>query len=111
MGTADSRGRPSRTISRAIDRSIVHWVDHMPARRQWSMRNLYSCTAADGSPERATMDAIDAPAIPVTNDAPVASAAPTERAKGDVEPVGAEWKSIERARRWAGRVDHRGCRN
>ena len=34
--TAASRRRPSRASSPAIERSIVHCVDHMPARRQWA---------------------------------------------------------------------------
>jgi hypothetical protein len=36
--TAASLSCPTRTSRPAIDRSIVHWVDHMPVRRQWSMR-------------------------------------------------------------------------
>ena len=36
--TAASRARPRRSSSAATERSIVHWVDHTPARRQWAMR-------------------------------------------------------------------------
>ena len=35
VNTAASWGRPRRASSPAIERSIVHCVDHIPARRQW----------------------------------------------------------------------------
>ena len=71
--TAESSWPPRASRSTAIERSIVHWVDHMPARRQWVSRRRYSSAATAGSPRRASMEAFDVPATPLTNEAPLRS--------------------------------------
>ena len=81
--TAAASALPSRAqqLTAAIARSVVHCVDHTPALRQWSSRRRNCSAATSGSPTHASMDALDVPAMPITNDVPVRSARSIARAK------------------------------
>ena len=85
--TAASFGRPSASRTTATHRSIVHCVDHIPARRQWPMRWRYSAAATCGSPMRASIDALDVPATPLMNAVPLSSAIAIERGAYAYNPM------------------------